>query len=143
MELSPGDSQRGEKVFYSNEAGCYACHGIQGKGGKLGPDLSQVGRFRTPRALLEAIVFPSASIGDDFRLFVVANKSGETVVGTIARETADAIYLRTPQLAEVRVVRHDIKSLTASETSLMPEGLEKMLAPQQLSDLVEYLYQRR
>ncbi|MBI4623615.1 MAG: HEAT repeat domain-containing protein [Verrucomicrobia bacterium] len=143
MELSPGDSQRGERVYYSNEAGCYACHGIQGKGGKLGPDLSQVGRFRTPRALLEAIVFPSASIADDFRLFVIADKSGATVVGMIARETADAIYLRTPQLAEVRIVRGDIKSLAALETSLMPEGLEKMLTPQQLSDLVEYLFERR
>lgn len=143
MTQNPGDASRGEKVFYSNEAGCYACHSIQGKGGKLGPDLSQVGRFRTPLALLEAIAFPSSSIGDDFRLFVIALKDGETVVGTIARETADALYLRTPQLAEIRVVRSDIKSLAASETSLMPEGLEKMLTPQQLSDVVEYLHQRR
>lgn len=139
----PGDLKRGEKVFLSREAGCYACHRIQEKGGQAGPDLSQIGRFRTREALLEAIAFPSSSIVPDFRPFVIETKSGESTLGMMARETADAIYLRTPQLAEVRIARHQIANITSPDISLMPEGLEKMLTPQQLSDLVEYLYQLR
>ncbi len=52
---------RGKEVFFLKKAGCYACHRAAGKGGNVGPDLSQVGRFRTTRDLLESIVFPSSS----------------------------------------------------------------------------------
>ena len=58
---TPGNPERGREVFFSQKVGCYGCHRAAGSGGHLGPDLSQVGRFRTPRDLLESIVFPSAS----------------------------------------------------------------------------------
>jgi hypothetical protein len=61
----------------------------------------------------------------------------------IARETSDAIYLRTAQLAEVRVARQDVEGMTPSPVSIMPEGLEKTISRQELSDLLEFLYHQR
>jgi putative heme-binding domain-containing protein len=139
----PGNSDRGKEVFFSKRAACYGCHRAAGKGAGVGPDLSQVGRFRTPRDLLESVVFPSSSIVPEFRSYVVSLKDGRVLTGLIARETSDALYLRTAELAEIRVARNEVEDLTPSNVSLMPEGLEKVLTRQELSDLLEFLSRQR
>src|SRR5207253_5993986 len=90
-----GNPERGKEVFFSKKVGCYACHRAAGKGGNVGPDLSQVGRFRTTRDLLESVVFPSSSIVPEFRQYVLTTKQGKTTTGMIVREAADAVFLRT------------------------------------------------
>ncbi len=140
---TPGDAERGKEVFFSRKAACYGCHRAAGKGGSVGPDLSQVGRFRTPRDLLESIVFPSSSIVPEFRAYVVHTRDGRVTAGMIVRETSDAIYLRTAQLAEVRIARGNVEEMSPSPTSIMPEGLEKTMSRQELSDLLEFLYKQR
>jgi hypothetical protein len=67
-------------------------------------------------------------------------KSGGTAYGAIARETADAVFLRTTTLEETRIARADIASIEPSDVSFMPQGLEKTMTPQELNDLLEYLY---
>jgi putative membrane-bound dehydrogenase-like protein len=140
---TPGNVERGKEVFFSKKAGCYACHRAIGKGGNVGPDLSQVGRFRTTRDLLESIVFPSSSIVPEYRQYLVTTKKGRTTLGMIVRETADTIYLRTSDLAEIRVSRTDVEEITPSKVSLMPEGLEKTMSRQELSDVLEFLYAQK
>jgi putative heme-binding domain-containing protein len=140
---APGNVERGKEVFFSKKAACSACHRTGGKGGNVGPDLSQVGRFRTRRDLLESIVFPSSSIVPEYRQFVITTKKGKTTTGMIVRETGDAIYLRTSDLAEIRLGRAEVEEMTPSKVSLMPEGLEKTLTRQELSDLLEFLYAQR
>ena len=61
----------------------------------------------------------------------------------IVRETAGAVYLRTSDLAEVRVARAQVETMTPSRVSLMPEGLEKTMTRQELSDLLEFLYAQK
>ncbi len=39
FEDKPGDSKAGKKVFY--DKGCVTCHGDEGRGGKIAPDLSK------------------------------------------------------------------------------------------------------
>ncbi len=63
--------------------------------------------------------------------------------GIIVRETSDAVYLRINQLAEIRIPRNEIEELIRSDISIMPQGLDKSLSAQELSDLLEFLYQRR
>jgi putative heme-binding domain-containing protein len=143
LTQTPGDAGRGKEVFFSRKAACYGCHRAAGQGGSVGPDLSQVGRFRTPRDLLESVVFPSSSIVPEFRSYVVHTRDGRVTVGMIVRETSDAVYLRTAQLAEVRVARADVEEMSPSPTSVMPEGLEKTMSRQELSDLLEFLSRQR
>ncbi len=140
MSAGPADPRRGEDVFFSKEAMCSICHSVNGRGGQLGPDLSRVGSVRTTQALLEAVVFPSSSIVPDFRAYNIKLKNGETTFGAIARETPDAIFLRTITLEETRIARADIESVTPSEISFMPQGLEKTMTPRQFNDLLEFLY---
>ncbi len=141
---TPGNADRGRKVFHSKQVGCYTCHRINGEGGSAGPDLSKIGQIRWPNDLLEAIVFPSASMAQDYRPYRVQTKSdGQVFTGIITREGADAIYLRTSQLAEIRIARKDVDVIGQSTISIMPQGLEKAMTPQQLSDLLEFLYHCR
>lgn len=140
MSAGAADIRRGEQVFFSQTAMCSVCHNVNGRGGHLGPDLSRIGSIRVTRALLEAIVFPSSTIVPDFRAYNIKLKSGGTAYGAIARETADAVFLRTTTLEETRITRADIASIEPSDVSFMPQGLEKTMTPQELNDLLEYLY---
>lgn len=137
---SPGNADRGREIFFAKKVGCYSCHTTAGKGGAIGPDLSQVGRFRTSRDLLEAIVYPSSTIVPQFRTYAVSTNDGRITNGMIVRDTSEAVYLRTAgQLAEVRIANKDIDALAPSQVSIMPAGLEKTMTRQELSDLLEFL----
>src|SRR5262249_8470319 len=138
-----GSVERGKAVFFSKKAACYSCHRAAGKGGNVGPDLSQVGRFRATRDLLESIVFPSPSIRPEDRPYIITPKKGKKTRGMIVRESAHHLYLRTSDLAEIRIARADVEEMTPSKVSLMPEGLEKTMTRQELSDLLEFLYNQR
>ena len=59
--LPPGDHRRGQAIFNSTRVSCRNCHTIGYVGGKIGPDLTSIGRIRQPRDLVESILFPSAS----------------------------------------------------------------------------------
>lgn len=137
--ISGGDATRGQEVFYSAKAVCSTCHRVQMRGGQVGPDLSQIGRIRTERDLLEAILYPSASLARDFESYTVNTKDGESVSGVIQKETSDAVQLGGSTGQPIVIPRSTITSITPSAISIMPQGLDQALSPQELKDLVAYL----
>src|SRR5262249_21702777 len=134
-----GNERRGREVFFSQTAACSTCHRIGAEGGRVGPDLSKVGGIRAGRDLLESIIFPSASFAQGYEPFQVETQDGYLFEGTIIRQTADTITLRTVSNAEVRIDRSSIASLRPSTRSIMPDGFEQALTPQQLQDLLAFL----
>jgi putative heme-binding domain-containing protein len=144
-ELAPqrGDADAGHELFLSQRLGCYGCHRAVGRGGTAGPDLSRIGRIRTPAELLESILFPDLVVAPEYRSFLVETRGGQVASGLVVRDGPDAITLRTAALADVRIPRGDIERMTPATTSLMPEGLEKLLTRQELRDLLEFLSTQR
>jgi putative heme-binding domain-containing protein len=142
--LSGGEVQRGRDLFFGNQkAICATCHAVQGQGGKIGPDLSQVGAIRTPADLLEAIVLPSASFARGYEPFTVVTTDGRVESGVIVRETAEAIHLYDTKRVEVRVPRAAIETLEQSSVSIMPLGMDEQLSRQELADLLAFLQSLR
>jgi putative heme-binding domain-containing protein len=137
--LTGGDAKRGRVIFYGNKAACSSCHQVKGEGAQTGPDLSTIGAIRTGRDLLEAIVFPSASFVRGYEPFLVASKDGKIRNGILRRETADAVFLMTPERNEVRIARTSIDSIDPGKISIMPQGLDTQLNRQELTDLIAYL----
>lgn len=137
--ISSADAGRGKDVFAGAKASCAACHAIGGQGGKIGPDLSKIGASRQPRDLLESVYFPSLSFARGFESYNVVTASGKVYSGIIARESTDAIWLRTADRSEVRIGRDEIDDLSPSQRSVMPEGLDKVLTEDELTELVAYL----
>jgi putative heme-binding domain-containing protein len=108
-------------------------------GGRVGPSLGKIGTIRGARDLLEAIVWPSASIVRGYEPWTVVTTDGRAINGMLGRNTADAIYVITPDRAEVRIARSDIEELVPGHVSIMPQGLDAQLTPGELADLIAYL----
>ncbi len=139
--LRAGDVRRGQLVFHSEKAACFSCHAIGYRGGNVGPDLTRIGSVRAERDLLEAIVFPSASLVRSFEPVAVATSDGKIYNGLIRGETAEELRLATGANQEARIVRKDIEEMRPSNVSIMPAGLDQQLSHQELADLVAFLKQ--
>ena len=110
----------------------------------MGPDLSKVGAIRTRRDLLEAIVFPHASFVRSYEPVQLTRQDDSVVYGIVTNQGAESVTLTVGAAApEVRVPKADIKSLTPGQFSLMPQGLDLILTPQELADVVAFLQSQR
>jgi putative membrane-bound dehydrogenase-like protein len=136
-----GDALHGRGVFFGKNAACANCHTVANEGGRVGPDLTKIGASRSGTDLLEAIVFPSATFAREFRPYIIATDAGKVYTGIITRQTADAVHLRTADLAEIRIARSSIEEMKESNTSIMPKGLDAVLSSTELRDLLAYLQQ--
>src|SRR5438876_88591 len=58
-----GDVAHGKELFYGS-AGCGTCHMTNGKGGRLGPDLSSTGASRSVEYLTESLRNPSKRLAE-------------------------------------------------------------------------------
>ncbi|MEY4938660.1 MAG: hypothetical protein RIQ93_395 [Verrucomicrobiota bacterium] len=137
-----GDIRRGQAVFNSEKTACSMCHVIGYLGGRLGPDLTSIGRIRNERELLEAIVFPSATFVRGYEPFVATTKAGETHSGIMRKDTSEEVVLATGPATEQRIARAEITDLQPGVVSSMPPGLDAVLTPQELADLLAFLKSR-
>jgi putative membrane-bound dehydrogenase-like protein len=137
--LPPGNASRGRVLFQTNRATCSLCHRVLGKGGTLGPDLSKIGAIRKRRDLLEAIIFPDATVVNGYENYVIETTGGASHMGLIQRQTPEAVYLRNAGQREERVARGKIRKMFRAPVSAMPVGLDQLLSPMQLADLVAFL----
>ncbi len=137
--LDGGDADKGRVVFLSGRTACSACHTVNGQGGRVGPELSKIGSIRAPADLLESVVYPSATIVRGYETYNVETKDGRHFIGLLARETPDAVFLKTADRMEVRVPRAAIDSIAPGRQSLMPQGLEGKMSRDELRDLIAFL----
>jgi putative heme-binding domain-containing protein len=138
-QVKDGDVRRGQAVFHSTKAACISCHAMGYLGGKVGPDLTHVGRIRSERDLLEAIVFPSASFVRSFEPAKVVTLDGKVFNGILKSDAADEVVLVLSATEQVRVPRKDIDEMTPGTVSVMPNGLDQQLSRQELADLIAFL----
>ncbi|MBX7210766.1 MAG: c-type cytochrome [Verrucomicrobiaceae bacterium] len=131
-----GDAAKGKQVFTA--AGCIACHQLEGIGLPVGPDLRSVVPH-TSEKLLNSILDPSAVIEPGFAAYHCTLKSGEQLYGIVSTETSSSITMKLAGNVVRSVLRSEIKELKSTQTSLMPDGLEAVLTPQSLADLITYL----
>jgi putative membrane-bound dehydrogenase-like protein len=137
--LQGGEVRRGQAVFNSAKTACSSCHAIGYLGGNVGPDLTHIGRIRSERDLLEAIVFPSASFVRSYEPVLVTTKAGKTFNGVLRKDAPEEIILATSATEQVRIARADIEDMQPGKVSVMPAGMDQQLTPRELADLVAFL----
>ncbi len=71
--------------------------------------------------------------------YEIITKDDQELSGVIGTETAPSLSIRRAGGAEEVVLRSNVKSLRSSGVSLMPEGIETGLNPQQMADLLQFL----
>ena len=129
-----GSYERGRTVF---ENQCGKCHKFEGKGHEVGPNLD--GAARDIDYLLINVLDPNRVVGQPYYTRLVVLKNGRVETGLLAAEDPQSITLKTENDALKIIQRKDIDELTVQEKSLMPEGLNKNMSPQDFRDLVRYL----
>jgi putative membrane-bound dehydrogenase-like protein len=136
--VKSADAGRGAEVYRSAKAICTTCHAMSNIGGTFGPDLTKIGAIRVERDLLEAIVFPSASFVRSYEPMLVKTKTGDQP-GILKKDAQDEVVLANGPTSEVHIPRSDVVSVQPGTVSLMPQGFDGILTPQELADLVAFL----
>ncbi len=127
-----GDATRGEIVF---QKACVACHKLGSLGVEVGPDLATVAA-KPMEQILEAIFDPNRAVEVRNAATQITRKDGAVIAGLIAAETPNAVSLRLPGGVELPFPRAEIQSMKTLTTSLMPEGMESVVTPQDAADLL-------
>ncbi len=135
----PGDAAAGRALF---SVRCIACHRLAGLGFAVGPDLASV-RANGREKLLIAIVDPNREVAPPYLAFTLETKAGESHVGILAQETTTSVTVRQAYGREEVIRRADLRGMTCQQQSLMPEGLEAGLTPQDVANLLEFLVTAR
>jgi putative heme-binding domain-containing protein len=132
-----GDAAKGRETYLRT---CAVCHKRGPDGKDIGPDLISVVEH-PPEKLLASILDPNADIQPGFNAYTCTLKSGEQIYGLVAAETANSVTMKLPDASQKTVLRNQIASLQSQNLSLMPEGLEAALTPQDVADLITFLRQ--
>jgi len=130
-----GEREKGRDVF---KKVCATCHKAEGQGVDVGPNLATV-TGRTPEDLLIHILDPNREVAPNFVNYNVETTDGRILTGLIAEESANAVTLKRAEGVTDVVPRARIESIASTGLSLMPEGLEKGLEPQDFADLIAYV----
>lgn len=134
-----GNIERGRRVFYSNTSLCSSCHAMDGVGGDLGPDLSNVGKSKDRRQLISSLLQPSASMSPEWQGWFIKFKDGYFEQGRQIDVGNEDIKLYTQAKGFIAIAKKDIADYGMVKESLMPGGLEKRLSDQDIKDLLAYL----
>ncbi len=135
-----GDPGRGRHLFEdAKRTRCVACHAVDGRGGRIGPDLTGVGGRLAGPELIEAILEPSAKLHPDYSSTTIATRSGRVLRGIVRPVGESEVEVVTSETESVRLAVGDIEEQRPDPVSPMPAGLHEGLAPSEMADLVEYL----
>jgi putative heme-binding domain-containing protein len=130
-----GDVASGATHYQSR---CLACHVADGQGMPVGPDLVTV-KTKGREGILSAILEPHKEVASQFIAYTVNTKDGQTVSGIVTQDDASGMTLKMMGGAEVTLQRANIQGSSSTGQSLMPEGLETGMTPQDMADLLAYI----
>lgn len=146
-----GDASRGEKIFWG-KGNCGQCHGIGPRGGRMGPDLSEIGARRSPAYLRRAIVDPAAAIPENFTLYRrivfmpdnflqvrATTADGRQITGIRLNEDTFSIQIRDLSDRMHSFRKSELKELHKDWGKSPMPGYKDLLSADELQDLVAYL----
>ncbi|MEZ6075611.1 MAG: c-type cytochrome [Pirellulaceae bacterium] len=133
-ELEGGSWHRGRAVFFGEQANCSKCHQLQGTGGHIGPDLSNLSH-RDYHSVLRDIVHPSFAINPDHLAYTIMLSDGQVLTGLVRQEEGQLI-VGTTKAEEVRIDPKEVERMVPATISIMPTGIDEALGPDKLRDLM-------
>lgn len=138
---TPGDPAAGRRVFFhSKSAGCYRCHTINGRGGRIGPDLSTINQTLKQHKLVQSLIEPSQEIAPQFTGWTFVMKTGKVHTGLILQQARDGkITVGTSDGKILELDADAVEERAAQKTSIMPEKLIDQLTVREFRDLMAFL----
>jgi cytochrome c oxidase cbb3-type subunit 3 len=147
---SAAEANRGDKLFHGS-AGCFTCHMVNGKGGRLGPELTSVATARSIESLKESIRNPSRHLAtglientkefpEEYETVTVETAEGQTFTGVTLNEDNFSVQMMDTQQQIHLFEKDKLKAFKKTRESLMPAYDEKALPEADLQDVLAYLF---
>lgn len=140
IAAASGNAERGQALF-EGKGGCAGCHRILGKGGRSGPDLSDVGHLLRPIDIETAILDVDEQYPLGTRPVRVVRKSGAALSGLLVNQDTYSLQLVDQEGSLRSINRSDVKEESPTQ-SWMPAYRGKFDA-QELADLIAYLAKQK
>ncbi len=132
-----GDAQRGRELF-EGKGQCLTCHSVNGKGPRLGIDLSDVGRIRRTAELEKALLDPAPTVRPQNRTVRVVTRDGTTVTGRLLNHDMLTVQLLDSREQLRSFPKSGLREFTVIEKSPKTSYRGKLTADE-IADLVGYL----
>ena len=146
-----GDAKRGAEL-YRGKGKCDQCHMIRGEGGRLGPELTDIGSRRSPAYLRTSIVDPEADVADNYLLYRVVTlipdnflqvravtKGGRKITGVRLNEDPFSIQIRDASDRVHSFWKSELAELHKDWGKSPMPSYRDAFTPVELDDLVAYL----
>ncbi len=131
----------GKRLFA--EASCAGCHKMQGEGGAIGPELTDVfARWKGDRVgILREVLEPSHKVDAKYVMQRILTVDGRTVTGVLLSEDDDKVtLLSNPEAKEPTVIlQDDIEAMVPSSVSMMPKALMDQYTKDEIFEVLAYL----
>ena len=144
-----GNAQHGKELFYG-DANCSLCHMVNGKGGRLGPELTAVGGARTVEAIKDSVrnpsrrlawglTEPSKEFAQEYETVTVVTAEGKEIKGVALNEDHFTVQMMDTN-EQIHLLEKDkLRSFKKSCESMMPKYDASVLNDKDLDDIVAYL----
>ena len=144
-----GDAAHGKQLFFG-AAACSTCHMIEGKGGRLGPDLSTTGSARAMDYLVDSVRYPSRRLAQgiseamkefsqEYETVKVETADGQRFTGVVLNEDHFTVQMMDEREQLHLFEKDKLRSYEKSRESLMPAYDQKMLNDKDLQDILAFL----
>src|SRR5947208_6990087 len=144
-----GGAAHGKELFYG-AAGCGTCHMMNGKGGRLGPDLSSTGASRSVEYLTESLRNPSKRLAQgiseplkdfsqEYETVTVVTSDGTKLQGVVLNEDSFTVQMLDTREQLHAFEKVKLRSYVKTRESLMPAYDVKTLPDKDLKDLIAFL----
>ena len=145
----PGDAAHGKSLFFG-EAVCYTCHMVEGKGGRLGPDLTSTGAARSTDYLIDSVRNPSRRLAQglseamkefsqEYETANVETADGQKFTGVILNEDHFTVQILDLRERLHLLEKDKLRFFEKSRKSLMPAYDKNMLSDKDLQDILAFL----
>ena len=144
-----GNAAHGKDLFYG-DANCSLCHMVEGKGGRLGPELTGVGGSRTRAAIIESVRDPSRRLAwgltestkefpQEYLSVTVTTADGKQIKGVTLNEDSFSVQIMDMGEQIHLLEKSKLLSFSKSRDSAMPKYSVDTLSDKELEDIVAYL----
>jgi putative heme-binding domain-containing protein len=148
-EQPHGNAAHGQALFYG-DANCSGCHMVEGRGGRLGPDLTSVGGARTADYIVDSVRNPSRRLAQglleatkefpqEYETVTVVDPEGKEIKGVTLNEDSFSVQLMDASEHIYLFEKDKLRSYKKSRVSLMPAYDTTLLSDKDLQDVVAYL----
>ncbi len=138
-----GDIEAGRLLFFDSAEirNCRVCHTAHNRGGRVGPDLTEMAR-KSPREILQGIVAPHTAVDEKYATITITTHAGEKFTGVKRDEDEKSIRLYdTSTLPPVSraFLKSEVAKTERLNTSAMPADYASKYSFKQLLDMVSFL----